>query len=345
MSSDYDVFLSFSSRDIEIARSIWEEFIKNGVRAFISDETLKKRIGQSFITAIHDALENSDNFVLLATPSSLASAWVREEYETFYAQKYIPSNRNNRLFILKGPGVEVVTLLLMLRNIQVSESVDSILDTIGRFDVAELRKENIRLQEETEKLKFENHRLHDLLEKSSSPGKEETKKGDSYDDLGKGTEEVDKPSIFIDTSNRAKLTQQELDFLVNMTVSKNEAASGFSTTIELPKNITCDSCNGKGYRGNTGVCKTCSGNGQVRRQEGFFSIQQTCPDCRGTGKALNCPMCDGSGTINSNRKVKLTVPPIQGDKLKMRVKGEGVSSESGDEKGDVFVLIFVERNT
>lgn len=343
MNSDYDVFLSFSSSDIEIARHIWEEFTKNGVRAFISDETLKSRIGQSFITAIQHALEKSDNFVLLATPSSLESAWVREEYETFYVQKYIPSDRSNRLFILKTSDIELPKLPFMLRNIQISESVDSILNTIGKFSALKLREENLRLRKKIKKLESENYRLNELILTNKNIGNDvQTESG--FNDNADKVESA-QPNIYVDTSKRSQITQQQLDFVVEMTVSKNEASHGFFTIIELPTKIACNTCGGKDYKRNGNACKTCGGKGQVRVQHGYFSVVNTCPACRGTGKSSNCPKCDGSGTIESSRKVKLTVPPIEGDKLKLRVKDEGNSSPSEEEKGDVFVLISVESNT
>ncbi len=99
---EYDVFLSFSSKDEDLAKPIWKELSSSGLRVFWSDESLKSEIGQSFFTVIQNSLIQSEHFVLVSTPNAWKSNWVKEEYETFFSNCYVPSKRERRLIIYEA---------------------------------------------------------------------------------------------------------------------------------------------------------------------------------------------------------------------------------------------------
>lgn len=124
------------------------------------------------------------------------------------------------------------------------------------------------------------------------------------------------------------------------------AVAGDSVTIEVPTQIGCEECGGSGARKGTSPsqCQTCGGAGQVRVQQGFFSIQQTCPACKGQGTVIEdpCPPCHGRGRISKTRKLSVKVPPGVDDGDRIRLTGEGEAGRNGGPPGDLYVEIRVE---
>ncbi len=124
------------------------------------------------------------------------------------------------------------------------------------------------------------------------------------------------------------------------------AVAGDSVTIEVPTQIGCEECGGSGARKGTSPsqCQTCGGAGQVRVQQGFFSIQQTCPACKGQGTVIDdpCPPCHGRGRISKTRKLSVKVPPGVDDGDRIRLSGEGEAGRNGGPPGDLYVEIRVE---
>lgn len=123
------------------------------------------------------------------------------------------------------------------------------------------------------------------------------------------------------------------------------AVSGDTVTIEVPTQITCDECDGKGAaKGSEPVkCSSCGGAGQVRMQQGFFSIQQTCPACKGAGTVISdpCRKCHGRGRVAKTRKLSVKVPPGVDDGDRIRLSGEGEAGRNGGPSGDLYVEIRV----
>lgn len=123
------------------------------------------------------------------------------------------------------------------------------------------------------------------------------------------------------------------------------AVSGDTVTIEVPTQVTCDECNGSGARkGSEPVqCTTCGGVGQVRMQQGFFSIQQTCPGCKGAGKVIQdpCHKCHGRGRVGKTRKLSVKVPAGVDNGDRIRLSGEGEAGRNGGPPGDLYVEIRV----
>ena len=93
-------------------------------------------------------------------------------------------------------------------------------------------------------------------------------------------------------------------------------------------------------------CPTCHGVGQVRMQQGFFSVQQTCPACRGKGKVITdpCPKCRGQGRVRNEKTLSVKIPPGVDTGDKIRLSGEGEASESGGPAGDLYVAIAVKSH-
>ena len=135
------------------------------------------------------------------------------------------------------------------------------------------------------------------------------------------------------------------DLRYNMELSLEDAVFGTTVKIKIPTLVTCNTCSGSGARkGSTPTtCTTCGGTGQVRIQQGFFSVQQTCPHCHGNGKMINdpCPDCHGQGRVEERKTLSVKVPPGVDNGDRIRLAGEGEAGENGGPPGDLYVQISV----
>ena len=124
-----------------------------------------------------------------------------------------------------------------------------------------------------------------------------------------------------------------------------KAVSGDSVTIDVPTQVSCETCDGSGARKGSEPtqCTTCGGAGQVRMQQGFFSIQQTCPACKGAGTIISdpCGDCHGRGRVGKTKKLNVKVPPGVDDGDRIRLSGEGEAGRNGGPPGDLYVEIRV----
>ncbi len=124
-----------------------------------------------------------------------------------------------------------------------------------------------------------------------------------------------------------------------------DAVAGDSVTIDVPTQVTCKSCDGSGAKKGTepSKCSTCGGIGQVRMQQGFFSIQQTCPACKGAGTVISdpCGDCHGRGRVSKTKKLSVKVPAGVDDGDRIRLSGEGEAGRNGGPSGDLYVEIRV----
>ena len=123
------------------------------------------------------------------------------------------------------------------------------------------------------------------------------------------------------------------------------AVAGDNVTIDVPTQVTCDTCTGSGAKKGTQpvTCSTCGGAGQVRMQQGFFSIQQTCPACKGAGTTIAdpCDNCHGRGRVRKTRTLSVKVPAGVDDGDRIRLSGEGEAGRNGGPSGDLYVEIRV----
>ncbi len=123
------------------------------------------------------------------------------------------------------------------------------------------------------------------------------------------------------------------------------AVSGDTVTIRVPTVVDCDACAGSGARPGTHPvpCETCGGNGQVRMQQGFFSLQQTCPRCKGAGTVITdpCATCRGAGKVRDRKTLSVKIPPGVDSGDRIRLGGEGESGSRPGANGDLYVEISV----
>lgn len=135
------------------------------------------------------------------------------------------------------------------------------------------------------------------------------------------------------------------DLQYNLDLSLEDAVAGTSVKVRIPSLAACQTCEGSGSRPGTQpqACPTCGGAGQVRMQQGFFSIQQTCPRCRGSGSIVTdpCPDCHGAGRIQEHKTLSVRVPAGVDTGDRIRLAGEGEMGERGGPPGDLYVEIRV----
>lgn len=138
------------------------------------------------------------------------------------------------------------------------------------------------------------------------------------------------------------------DLRYSMELSLEEAVAGVSKNIKIPTQVKCGVCNGTGARkGSSPVtCGTCDGHGQVRMQQGFFSVQQTCPACHGKGTTIKdpCGSCHGSGKVQQTKTLSVKIPPGVDTGDRIRLAGEGEAGEQGGPPGDLYVEVAVKQH-
>lgn len=138
------------------------------------------------------------------------------------------------------------------------------------------------------------------------------------------------------------------DLRYDLELSLFDAAEGTTVTIDVPGHKKCGTCSGSGAKPGTtpNTCQTCNGAGQVRMQQGFFSVQQTCPKCRGQGKTISspCGTCHGQGRVQENKKLNVKIPAGVENGDKIRLGGEGEVPEGGGPAGDLFVFVHIRQH-
>lgn len=135
------------------------------------------------------------------------------------------------------------------------------------------------------------------------------------------------------------------DLRYNLEIDLEDAVNGTEINIKVPSMVKCHKCNGSGAKKGTSAatCSTCGGHGQVRMQQGFFSIQQTCPACHGAGKMIKnpCGSCHGTGRIKEHKNLSVKIPPGVDNGDRIRLGAEGEAGETGGPAGDLYVHIVV----
>ena len=139
------------------------------------------------------------------------------------------------------------------------------------------------------------------------------------------------------------------DLQFNIQLTLEEAATGKEVEITVPRHGTCTTCNGSGSKKGTTPkgCETCNGMGQVRIQQGFFSIQQTCPSCHGEGTIVTdpCSSCHGNGRVRESKKLTVKIPAGVDNGDRVRLTGEGEAGAYGGSHGDLYVQINVKKHS
>jgi molecular chaperone DnaJ len=138
------------------------------------------------------------------------------------------------------------------------------------------------------------------------------------------------------------------DLAVEIEISLEEAAGGVEKEIKLARAEACPTCRGSKRKPGTSSerCPTCGGNGQVRFQQGFFSMARTCPRCQGAGETIAspCEACRGKGHVRERRSLKVRIPPGVADGSRLRLTGEGDAGDEGTAQGDLYVITRVRRH-
>ena len=138
----------------------------------------------------------------------------------------------------------------------------------------------------------------------------------------------------------------DLRYVTELTLE--EAVRGTKKTISFTAPATCENCDGRGAVNASDVqsCKTCHGAGQVRMQQGFFSINQPCPSCQGRGKTIKnpCNTCHGDGVTERSRTLEVNLPAGVDEGDRVRLQGEGEAGASGSPAGDLYVDIRVREH-
>ena len=138
------------------------------------------------------------------------------------------------------------------------------------------------------------------------------------------------------------------DLRYNLELSLEEAARGTEAKIRIPALEECATCHGSGAKPGTQpkACPTCHGQGQVRVSQGFFSIQQTCPQCRGTGKIIPepCTTCSGAGRIKKHKTLSVKIPAGVDQDDRIRLSGEGEAGLNGGPTGDLYVVVSLKAH-
>ncbi|MDY6828589.1 MAG: molecular chaperone DnaJ [Pseudomonadota bacterium] len=150
-------------------------------------------------------------------------------------------------------------------------------------------------------------------------------------------------------SGRRSRGQRGADLKYMLELDLEEAVRGTTVRIQVPTLVECDECGGGGARkGSSPVtCTTCAGSGQVRMQQGIFSVQQTCPRCRGAGQMISdpCPRCQGAGRREETKTLSVKVPPGVDVGDRIRLAGEGEAGTKGAPAGDLYVQVSVREHS
>ena len=159
--------------------------------------------------------------------------------------------------------------------------------------------------------------------------------GDVFGDIFGGTRQRSGP-------------QRGSDLRYNLEVDLEDAVKGATVKIRVPTLESCEDCGGSGARRGSSptTCTTCGGAGQIRMQQGFFSVQQTCPNCRGKGRMIKdpCSSCHGRGRVEKQKTLSVKIPPGVDTGDRIRLAGEGEAGADSGPPGDLYVQVSVRQH-
>ncbi|HUF24497.1 MAG TPA: molecular chaperone DnaJ [Vicinamibacterales bacterium] len=139
--------------------------------------------------------------------------------------------------------------------------------------------------------------------------------------------------------------QRGSDLRYDLEIAFDESFTGTESAIQIPRDETCETCTGTGAAEGTApeTCKECAGRGQLRYQQGFFTVARPCPHCRGTGRfiANPCAACAGQGRVSQERTLKIKIPAGIANGQQIRLYGEGEHGLAGGPAGDLYVVVHV----
>jgi molecular chaperone DnaJ len=135
------------------------------------------------------------------------------------------------------------------------------------------------------------------------------------------------------------------DLRFNLEISLEEAFAGKNAQIQIPTNVTCETCSGTGAKAGTqpSQCRTCSGTGRIRHAQGFFTLERTCTACQGRGSVIQdpCASCGGAGRVVKERTLEVNIPAGVEDGTRIRLGGEGEAGVRGGGPGDLYIFLSI----
>ena len=135
------------------------------------------------------------------------------------------------------------------------------------------------------------------------------------------------------------------DLRYDLSITLEESYTGKKQDIKFSTSEKCDTCSGNGSKPghNPGTCSMCGGHGQVRSSQGFFTVQQTCPQCSGSGEEITnpCTSCNGQGKKQTSKRLSVTIPKGVDDGTRIRLAGKGEAGSRGASNGDLYLFINV----
>lgn len=138
------------------------------------------------------------------------------------------------------------------------------------------------------------------------------------------------------------------DMREDLDLEFDEAVVGVKKTVKVRRRETCETCSGSGVQPGKSVatCSACQGRGQVRYQQGFFSIARTCPECRGAGQIITdpCASCKGEGRVVKTRELEVKIPAGVEDGTRIRYSEQGEDGVNGGEPGDLYIVLHVKEH-
>jgi molecular chaperone DnaJ len=144
---------------------------------------------------------------------------------------------------------------------------------------------------------------------------------------------------------KARRQNRGQDLRFNLEISLEEAFKGRAAQIKVPSAVTCETCSGTGAEAGhkPEQCPTCSGIGKVRASQGFFTVERTCPQCRGAGRIIKhpCKTCQGAGLVQKERTLSVDIPHGVEEGTRIRLSGEGQAGVNGGTPGDLYIFISV----
>ena len=149
--------------------------------------------------------------------------------------------------------------------------------------------------------------------------------------------------------NRGGRQRQGNDIQQAVEITLEEAFAGTKSTLRVPTRVGCEACSSSGSADGSkeaATCGTCRGAGKVRAQQGFFTIERTCPTCSGQGKTIRnpCRICRGAGTVQRERSLQVSIPAGVDDGTRIRLTGEGEAGGQGVRNGDLYVHVSVRQH-
>jgi molecular chaperone DnaJ len=142
--------------------------------------------------------------------------------------------------------------------------------------------------------------------------------------------------------------QRGADLRFDMDVTLEEAFAGVTKNITIPNIVACGDCSGTGATPGTSPteCTTCQGFGRVRAQQGFFTVEHTCPTCQGQGRVIKnpCKKCGGQGRVHEQKTLAVEIPAGVEDGMRIRLTGEGSAGLRGGHAGDLYVILGIEQH-